>query len=68
MITDNPIHEIESRAREAGISLNKLCEEAGVARSTPVRWKRAKNGNSPTLSVVRKLEGALERLISKAKH
>jgi hypothetical protein len=64
MISDNPIHELESRAREAGISFNRLCRAAKVARSTPVRWKR-KKGTSPTRRVLLKLEKALNRLISK---
>lgn len=54
--------DIERRACEAGISMRRICNRAGVSESTVVRWKY--NRLSPRLIVVQKIVDALTALIS----
>ena len=51
------INDIEARAKEAGITVEKLCADAGVARSTLARIKAGKQ--SPTFRTIQKLEAAI---------
>lgn len=60
---ENPIILIENQAKEAGINIDHLCEEADIARSTLVRGKYERH--SPNWSTIRKLETALKKLITK---
>ncbi|MPT48277.1 MAG: hypothetical protein E2598_07615 [Sphingobium sp.] len=39
-----------------------ICSAAGVAQSTPSRWRGG--ASAPTFSTLRKLEGALSRIIA----
>jgi transcriptional regulator with XRE-family HTH domain len=58
----NPIEVLFARADDAGITMSAICEEAGVAQSTPSRWKA--DPNSATLGTIRKLDEALSRIIA----
>jgi predicted transcriptional regulator len=50
------ISHVETLAAEAGLTIDELCKEAKVARSTFTRWK---NGDSkPTFSTISKFEKA----------
>jgi transcriptional regulator with XRE-family HTH domain len=59
---DDPIAQLIVRAQEANISMASICREAGVATSTPSRWRA---GADPKLNTVRKLSDALDALILK---
>lgn len=51
--------QIEAKAKAAGMSINQLCKEAGVARSIFTRWK---NGDtSPSVDNVNRLIETLNR-------
>lgn len=63
LCTDNPAIYIETKAANAGIDIDDLCDAAGVARSTLTRWKNKTNG--ATFGTVQKFEKALTKLISK---
>lgn len=58
----NPIEVLFARADDAGITMSAICEEAGVAQSTPSRWKA--DPDSATLGTIKKLDEALTRIIS----
>lgn len=63
MEAENPAIHIENMASQEGLSLNDLCAEAGVARTTLTRWK---NGStSANLATIKKFEDAMKRLIKK---
>jgi len=50
--------EIEHAAKEVGLSMNRVCHDAGVARSAFTRWK---NGTSePVIGTVNKLILAIQ--------
>ena len=51
------INDIETRAKDAGITVEKLCADAGVARSTLARIKAGKQ--SPTYRTIKKLRDAI---------
>jgi transcriptional regulator with XRE-family HTH domain len=63
-MTSDPLADLESRARVAGISIRRLADEAGIAPSTWVRWKSGQH--SPNLRKIRAVEAALQRLTSAA--
>lgn len=44
---------IEAQARAAGYSINRLCREAGLARSVFTRWKSGIN--APSVDAVNRL-------------
>lgn len=55
--------EIDERAKKLGISMQELCDNAGLARST---LDRMRNGlHEPTLATLRKLDQALDALEGK---
>ena len=61
------IERIEARANAAGVSIAKICDEAGVARSTFSRWKVSPKNPEPigaTLSSLNKLDAALAEIES----
>lgn len=62
MQTFNPVELLKARADEAGITMSAICDEAGVAQSTPSRWKA--NPDSATLGTIKKLDEALSRIIA----
>ncbi|MFS8366370.1 helix-turn-helix domain-containing protein [Acetobacter oryzifermentans] len=53
--------DIESRAKQAGISMRRLCQRAGVAESTMVRWKYKRS--SPRLIIIEKISKALADIL-----
>ena len=64
MQTFDPVAALFARADAANITMQAICEEAGVAESTPSRWKG--NPDSATMATIRKLDEALSRLIARA--
>lgn len=61
----SPVDLLFSRAKAASVTMSEICLEAGVAPSTPSRWKG--NPDSATLGKVRELEEALSRIIASRK-
>jgi hypothetical protein len=61
----SPVDLLFSRAKGAGIFMTDICSEAGVAPSTPSRWKE--KPDSATLATIRKLDEALTRIIASRK-
>lgn len=59
-ILENPALYFETKASEANISIDALCDEAGISRSTLTRWKS--NSNGATFSSIKKLQKALTEL------
>lgn len=57
----HPVDALFARAKAAGIPMCDICDRAGVARSTPSRWRNDKNG--ATLSTLGQLNEALSALI-----
>lgn len=53
---DARIDAIDTRAKAAGTSLTELCRRAGVARSTPDRWRKV---TPKTVEIVTELEAKL---------
>jgi transcriptional regulator with XRE-family HTH domain len=49
--------EIETAAREAGLSMAEVCRRAGIAQSTFTRWKRGTT--EPTIGVYGRLVKAI---------
>jgi len=62
-ISENPALYFESKAAEAGVSIDYLCDTAGISRSTLCRWKS--NSNGATIASIKKLEEALKKLSKK---
>jgi len=50
--------QLELRAKGKGISINRLCRQASIARSTFSRWKAGTT--EPTVSVYRRLSQTLD--------
>jgi len=63
MSTD-PIEALFERAEQHRIPMYRICERAGVARSTPSRWRNERNGGST--KAIKKLNDALDGLIAEA--
>jgi len=60
----DPVAQLYKRAQENGIPLASICRRAGVAETTPSRWRNDRNG--PTFATLKKLNDALDDLISNA--
>ena len=58
----DPVEPLFARAMAAGVSMAAICERAGVARSTPSRWRQDRNGAN--LATVRKLNSALSEIVA----
>lgn len=59
------IADIERRAKEAGVSISELCEEAGIHPTTFSRWKRSDRNPAPigaTIKSLSALTDALDRI------
>lgn len=62
MDQDSIIADIEHRAFCAGISINRLCQRAGINPTTFSRWKKSERNPEPigaTLRSIRQLHDAL---------
>ena len=59
-----PLDTLFARAKQARVPMAAICREAGIAPTTPSRWKRGRNG--ATLDKVNKLHDALSTLIDAA--
>lgn len=62
METANPLDTLFSRAAANGIPMYRICEAAGIAPTTPSRWR--KNKTSPMLSKVVALNEALDGILA----
>ena len=59
------IADIESRAREAAVSIRRVCIEAGVHPTTFSRWKKSDRNPDPqgaNLKLIGQLYEAIERI------
>ena len=57
----NPIDALFERARQNRVSMSAICERAGIAPTTPSRWKHGRNG--ATVDAVNKLNAALSEIL-----
>ncbi|MGI4763455.1 MAG: hypothetical protein ACRYGP_00040 [Janthinobacterium lividum] len=62
MNTSNPVDDLVARATEAKVSMAAVCKRAGVAASTPSRWRGRLY--EPTFKTLRRLEAALDSIIA----
>jgi len=62
MEQDDPVAGLYARAEQAKVSMAAICREAGIAETTPSRWKNNRNG--PTYQTIRKLDDALRRIVA----
>lgn len=62
MLTQDPLALLFERATDAGVSMMAICDRAGVAPTTPSRWKHKKA--SPSLSKLMELHSALDAILS----
>lgn len=53
------VERLYSLARECGVSLGEACDRAGIARSTPSRWRR---GSEPHGHLLSRLDAAIRAL------
>ena len=51
------VEKLEARAKAVGLSLNEVCRQAGVARSTFTRWKSG--DHTPTIRVLQKMDAVV---------
>jgi transcriptional regulator with XRE-family HTH domain len=58
----DPVEALFARADAAKIPMSDICSKAGVAQSTPSRWKNDRNGAN--LTTLRTLNDALSALIA----
>lgn len=61
MQTINPLDELFADAKTHGVSMSALCEKAGIAETTPSRWKKGRT--SPTLEKLMELRAALNAIV-----
>lgn len=52
------IEDIEAKAKEKRLSLSKICERAGIARSTYQRWKQGIS--DPSITSINRIYDVLE--------
>lgn len=65
MEQDDPVARLYARAEQAKVPMAAICREAGIAETTPSRWRNNRNG--PTYQTIRRLDDALGRLIAAAR-
>ena len=58
---ENPWTILEQRARDAGMTIARVCVRAKVAKSTASRGKK---GSLPNIKTLRRMEAALEELVA----
>lgn len=58
----DPVDALFARAKKAGVPMAAICAEAGVAQSTPSRWKSDRN--TANLATLNSLNEALDRIVS----
>lgn len=69
MDQESVIADIELRAHRAGVSMNRVCQRAGINPTTFSRWKKSVRNPEPigaTLRSIRKLHDALSALEAEA--
>lgn len=52
------IENLTARAKALGLPMREVCARAGVAASTPSRWRKARNGM--TIGTVEKLISVID--------
>ena len=62
MDTIDPVEALFAPAKTAGVPMYLICERAGVASSTPSRWRNDKNG--ATTTALKALDDALTAIIA----
>jgi len=60
----DPVSLLFERAQQSRIPMSEICREAGVAATTPSRWKNNRNGTN--LDTVKKLNEALGRILTRS--
>jgi sulfate adenylyltransferase subunit 2 len=58
----SPVNDLFARAKRSNVAMAAICERAGVAPSTPSRWR--KNPETANIGTVQKLDTALSELIA----
>lgn len=57
MENNDPLERLLAKTKESGIPMAHVCERAGIAQTTPSRWKNGKS--RPTMDKLVALENAL---------
>lgn len=58
----NPIDALFERASANRIPMSEICQRAGIAQTTPSRWRKGRNG--ATIGAVSKLNAALAEILA----
>jgi hypothetical protein len=58
----NPLDALFSRAAAHGVPMSRICKEAGIAPTTPSRWRTGKN--SPMFGKIVALNEALDGILA----
>lgn len=66
MLTPDDMKQMEDALAEAGATVDQLCKEAGIDRSTWTRWKN--KSSAPGLAKWRDALAAYDRLTREAGH
>ncbi|WP_148648527.1 hypothetical protein [Sphingobium baderi] len=64
MEQSDPLESLFLRAKANRIPMSAICKAAGIAPTTPSRWKRGKNG--ATLDRIQRLNDALAEILDSA--
>lgn len=64
MAQTDPLQALFTRAKQNGVPMAVICRHAGVAPTTPSRWKHGRNGAN--VESIRKLSAALDALLADA--
>jgi transposase-like protein len=62
MQENDPVETLFKRANDHRVPMALICDRAGVARSTPSRWRQQHNGAN--LSTVNSLFASLDAIIA----
>ena len=60
MQAEHPLDQLFAKAEEHGIPMSRVCERAGIAPTTPSRWRHGKT--RPTVDKLHALDVALTEL------
>lgn len=63
-MSNDPVEALFARAKQHGIAMSRICDRAGIAESTPSRWRSDQNGAS--MKKLKALNIALDSLIAEA--
>ena len=62
MQQSDPVELLFRRASASGVTMAAICDRAGIARSTPSRWRADSNG--ATMRTLNALHNALNEIIA----